>query len=230
MSALQGCSVGINLATSLPGPSGRGDFAANDRLRAEGTASWIAACETAGIERVIQQSIGMMCASGDDGWTDEAHLFPASGDTVVERAFLATQAMEHAVVASKLDWLILRGGLFYGPGTGFDDGWIARAAAGKLRLPGDGSGYVSLNHIADMASATLAALRRWPSRDCLIICDDAPAPWRDVFDHVAAIAGGQKPESGGPLGFPSFRLRNARAKDKLDWQPFYRDFRSGLAR
>src|SRR5687767_11883801 len=39
--AVAGCDVGVNLATSLPGPSGRGDFAANDRLRRDGTPIWI---------------------------------------------------------------------------------------------------------------------------------------------------------------------------------------------
>lgn len=230
IAALQGCSIGINLATSLPGPSGRGDFEANDRLRANGTANWIAACSAAGVGRVIQQSIGMICASGDDSWTDEAALYPATSDTVTGRAFLATQAMEAAIAASPLDWIILRGGLFYGPGTGFDDGWIARAAAGKLRTPGDGGDYVSLTHIADMAAATVAAIEAGESRETMIVCDDAPAPWRDVFGHVAAIAGGPPPQTGGAPGFPSFRLRNSKAKDLLGWRPFHGDFRSGLAR
>jgi nucleoside-diphosphate-sugar epimerase len=227
---LKGCSVGINLATSLPGPSGRGDFEANDRVRAEGVGNWIGACAAAGVSRVIQQSIGMICASGDAHWTDESHTFPATPDTVVGRAFIATQTMEKAIAASPLDWIILRGGLFYGPGTGFDDGWIGRAAAGKLKLPGDGGAYVSLCHIEDMAAATVASIQRWPSRETLIVCDDAPATWVGVFGHVAAIAGGPAPLPGGPMGFPSFRLRNDRAKEKLGWQPFYRSYQMGLAR
>src|SRR5262250_2293857 len=40
-SGLDGCDVGVNLATTLPGPSGRGDFAANDRLRRDGTPIWV---------------------------------------------------------------------------------------------------------------------------------------------------------------------------------------------
>jgi nucleoside-diphosphate-sugar epimerase len=227
---LQDCSIGINLATSLPGPSGRGNVEANDRVRAEGAANWVAACAAAGVGRVIQQSIGMICASGDDSWTDERDLFPAAADTVTGRAFLATRRMEETITASPLDWIILRGGLFYGPGTGFDDGWFGRAAVGKLRCPEDGAAFVSLAHIADMASATLAAVARWPSRETLIVCDDAPARWRDVFGHVAVLAGGPAPPAGGPPGFPSFRLRNDRAKDLLGWTPHYRDFRAGLAR
>lgn len=228
--ALHEASIAINLATSLPGPSGRGDFDANDRLRAQGTATWVAACSTAGVARVIQQSIGMICASGDATWTDETQLFPAKADTVTGRAFLATQAMEAAIASSPLDWLILRGGLFYGPGTGFDDGWVSRALAGKLRTPGDGDEYVSLAHIADMARATVAAIRAWNSRKTFIVCDDAPVLWRDLFHHVAMMTGAPEPQTGGAPGFPSFRLRNARAKEALNWAPLYRDFRMGLAR
>ena len=138
--------------------------------------------------------------------------------------------MEELVTASALDWVILRGGLFYGPGTGFDDGWHALAAAGKLRLPGDGSDFVSLVHIADMATATVATLRRWPSRARLIVCDDAPSQWRDVFGYVAALAGQGTVEPGGRAGFPSFRLKNARARETLAWTPTYPSFREGLSR
>ena len=47
---LDGCEVGINLATSLPGPSGRGDYDVNDRVRREGAPLWVEACRAAGVE------------------------------------------------------------------------------------------------------------------------------------------------------------------------------------
>ena len=46
---LEGCDVGINLATSLPGPTGRGDYATNDRARREGTPIWVRACRDTGV-------------------------------------------------------------------------------------------------------------------------------------------------------------------------------------
>lgn len=228
--AFEGCAVAINLATSLPGPSGRGDFAANDRLRVEGGTKFLRACKAAGVRRVIQQSIGFVNASGDARWSDEAFVFAPVSDTVATRAIAAALSMEEGVRASGLDWAILRGGLFYGPGTGFDDGWFARAAAGKLRVPGDGSSYVSLVHITDMARATIAALGKWPSRETLIVCDDEPAQWRELFGFIAACVGQEAPTAGAPEGFPSFRLKNARAKQLLDWQPMYSSYRQGLMR
>jgi nucleoside-diphosphate-sugar epimerase len=227
---LAGCDVGINLATSLPGPSGRGDFATNDRVRREGTPVWVAACRDAGVPRIVQQSIAMVNAAGADAWGDEDTAYAGPRDDVAGLAAAAALAMEDAVRGSDRDWLILRGGLFYGPGTGFDDDWFARAQAGRLRMPGDGSDYVSLVHIADMAEATVAAVERWPSRRTLIVADDEPAPWRDVFAYVAAVAGAAPPSPGGRQGLPSFRVRNGRARDALAWAPIYATYRAGLAR
>jgi nucleoside-diphosphate-sugar epimerase len=226
---LEGCDVGVNLATSLPGPSDRGDYEANDRLRRDGTPIWVEACRAAGVKRLIQQSIAMVNAAGG-AWADEDTVFAASEDNLATRAIAASVAMEDAVRGSDLDWIILRGGLFYGPGTGFDDDWFARAQAGKLRLPGDGTDYVSLVHIADMARATVAALERWPSRQALIVADDEPARWRDVFGHIAQLVSAPAPAAGGRQGFPSFRVRNARAREALNWAPFYANYRIGLAR
>lgn len=229
IAGLEGCDIGINLATSLPGPSGRGSYEENDRVRRDGAPIWVTACRKAGVKRTIQQSIAMLHASGTDAWSDEDSPF-ALGDSIAGRANAASVAMEEAVRASDLDWIILRGALFYGPGTGFDDDWFARAREGKLRLPGDGSGYVSLLHIGDMAAATAVAAKIWPSRQTLIVADDEPAQWRDVFGFIAQSVGAPAPQPGGREGFPSFRVRNARAKAALNWAPFYTSYRVGLIR
>jgi nucleoside-diphosphate-sugar epimerase len=230
VAALEGCALGINLATSLPGPSGRGDFEANDRLRRDGTPIWVEACREARVPRVIQQSIAMVNGVEGDAWSDEDTVGSSATNEGAARAIEAALTMERVVRSSGLDCLILRGGLFYGPGTGFDDDWFARAQSGKLRLPGEGDTFVSLIHIADMAEATVAAIERWPRRDTLIIADDAPARWREIFSYVAHVAGAAEPPSGGRLGFPNFRVRNTRAREALAWEPFYADFRAGLAR
>jgi nucleoside-diphosphate-sugar epimerase len=228
--AFKGCSVALNLATSLPGPSGRGDFAANDKLRIEGVPNFVSACRNAGVAKIMQQSIGWVAASGNADWSDEDAVYRSATESISSHAIAAALTMEQTIKLSDLDWLILRGGLFYGPGTGFDEGWFARAAAGKLRLPGDGTEYVSLVHIADMALATVAAVERWPSRSVLTVCDNEPVQWRDLFGFICASAGINRPEPGGPPGFPSFRLRNTRAVTALGWQPFYKSYREGLAR
>lgn len=225
------CELAINLATSLPSPTGQGgDYAGNDRLRREGTALWVNACQAAGVPRVLQQSIAMIHAGGGSDWADESTFNDLGEGSIAAAAIGAVRSMEATVEQSSLDWAILRGGLFYGPGTGFDEDWFARAQAGRLRLPEEGADYVSLLHIADMATATMAAIERWPSRKALIIADDQPAPWRDVFRHVCAMAGSAPPQPGGRALMPSFRVSNRRARETLNWAPIYTDYRAGLAR
>jgi uncharacterized protein YbjT (DUF2867 family) len=147
---LEGCDVAINLATSLPSPAkAGGDFNLNDRLRREGVPIFLHACAGAGVPRVFQQSIAMVHCGGGDAWADETTAFPPPPESTAGRAIMAARDMEAAVAASALDWLVLRGALFYGPGTGFDDDWFARARAGKLQLPQTGEDYVTLVHIAD---------------------------------------------------------------------------------
>jgi nucleoside-diphosphate-sugar epimerase len=228
---LAGCDVAVNLATTLPSPAREGgDFAKNDQLRREGTTIFVRACRDAGVARILQQSIAMTHAGSGDAWADETTLHPVDESTLAGAAIAAVRAMQATIEASSLDWLVLRGGLFYGPGTGFDEDWFARAKAGKLRLPGDGSDYVSLVHISDMAAATVAAIERWPSRQALIVADDRPAPWRDVLSYVCAVAKSDPPQPGGRALMPSFRVRNARAKEALSWAPLYTDYRAGLVR
>lgn len=227
---LAGCDVALNLATSLPAPGKTtGDYAANDRLRREGAPVFVRACREAGVARIVQQSIAMTHAGGGDELADETSFHPAD-TSVAGAAIEAVRATEAVVAESGLDWLVLRGALFYGPGTGFDDDWFERARSSRLRLPGDGSDWISLVHIADMATATVAALRRWPSRQALIVADDEPARWRDVLGYVAAIAGAAEPPPGGRAMMPSLRVSNRRAKELLAWQPAYPSWRLGLLR
>lgn len=227
---LDGCDVAINLATSLPGPTSQGDYAKNDQLRRDGTPIWVRACRDAGVPRILQQSIAMTHAGGGDAWADETTFHPVGQEGIAAAAIAAVRDMEATIGKSGLDWLVLRGGLFYGPGTGFDDDWFARARAGKLRLPEEGSDYVSLVHIADMAAATVAAIARWPSRQALIVADDHPAPWRDVLAYVCSVVGSNPPQPGGRALMPSFRVKNRQARELLSWAPTYADYRAGLVR
>ena len=226
---LAGCDLAINLATGLPMPGARGvDFSANDRLRREGVPNWVQAGRDAGVPRILQQSIALVHAGPAGILTDETTLLPPDLTTVTGQAIDATLQMEATIRRSDLDWVILRGAYFYGPGTGVDVMWMAQARDGKLRMPGDGTDYMSLLHIADMAQATMAAIAVWPNRQALIIADDRPATASEILGHAAALAGGPPPQPGGRGWGRSYRVSNARARHVLGWAPAYPDYRSGL--
>lgn len=82
----------------MVGPNAAAAAAANARIRDEGTANLIAAAKAAGAERFLAQSIAFIPGAGPE--TRERH----------ER-----QVLDHGGV-------VLRYGMFYGPGTYHEDG------------------------------------------------------------------------------------------------------------
>jgi nucleoside-diphosphate-sugar epimerase len=222
--AFAGCDAVINLATSVPRPGHAPDFALNDRIRREGTRSVIDACGAAGISRLVQQSIAMIHAGGGGCWIDESS--PVRPTSITQSAV----DMEALVTASDRQWIILRGGLFYGPGTGREDDWFARATEGTLKIPGEGTDFASLIHVADMADATAVAVERAASRSTFLVGDDHPSSWRDLLTYAAATVRAAAPPLGGPVTLPSFRASTRRLRETLDWAPRYPNVQAGLAR
>jgi nucleoside-diphosphate-sugar epimerase len=205
----------------VPRPGAAGDWSRNDQVRRAGTRNLLQAARAAGVRRYVQQSIVFLYAGAGDAWLDEtAPLDPGGLSSALE--------MEQQVRASGLEWCILRGGAFYGAGTGQEEHWRAQAQAGQLRLPGDGQAFISLIHSADMARAVALAAEAAPSGSLFNVVDDEPARWSALLGFVAAQAGAAEPAAGGPAR-PSLRCRNQQLKQALGWQPAYPTYRSGLA-
>jgi nucleoside-diphosphate-sugar epimerase len=122
----------------------------------------------------------------------------------------------------------LRDGALYGPGTGREEHWRALARSGELRFPGDGSDYISLFHVADLAECFVLATERGPSGSIASVVDDRPTTYRELFAYIALLEGVAVPTGGGASNFPSFRVSNSEAREILGWRPFYRSYRSGL--
>lgn len=91
----------------------------NARLRDEGTRSLVAAAAGAGARRIIAQSIGFIYAEGPTPHREEDPLLPEThpvyGGTVT-----GVLSLERQVLGAPLEGVVLRYGMFYGPGTGFD--------------------------------------------------------------------------------------------------------------
>jgi len=222
-SIVGGCDAALHLATAIPKPGPKMDWSLNDRIRTDGTRNLIKACRAENVRHYVQQSIAMILG-GSDEWRDEDG--PVLADHAVYRSAVE---MENLVRDSDLDWRIVRGGLFYGPGTGREELYRAALAKGELRLPGDGSAYVSLIHVADMAAAVVAATQAPTSRLTVNAVDDHPATYAELFGFLAAQAGTPPAAPGSPPGMASFRIGNQLAKQRLGWRPFYPDFRAGMA-
>jgi len=219
--AVATCDTVIHAATAIPKAGAPVDWSVNDRIRREGTANLIAACRSERVENYIQQSIAHLVANGTQQLLDEtAPLHPS----VVTQSAVE---MEHLVEKCPLRWTILRGGIFYGPGTGQEAVWRAMARNAQLRIPLDGSAYISLVHVADYARAIVDAVEAPSVGATFNVVDDEPVSYKDLFHHIAAVETAPAPGDGAPQVWASCRVSNRRFKEAFGWQPCYATYRSG---
>jgi nucleoside-diphosphate-sugar epimerase len=111
----------------------------NARLRDVGTRNLVAAAVAAGAQRMVAQSLAFVYAPGPTPYGEDAPLClddPAYGETA-----RAVASLERQVLAAPLTGIVLRYGMLYGPGTGFD------VPAGSCAL-----------HVDDAADAARRAL------------------------------------------------------------------------
>lgn len=217
-------------------------YDANDRIRSEGTAALLDAALELGVRRYILQSIAFLYAPEGDWvknegarpWTDAPAPFGRSVGVLVDN--------ERKLAEAPLEGVVLRYGFFYGPGTHYaSDGAIA-AQVRKRAFPlvGGGAGTFSYIHIADAASATVAAVERG-TPGIYNIVDDDPAPMRKWLPAYAAALGARRPlrvpgwlarlVAGSYVVAAATSLRgatNAKAKRELGWTPTVPSWREGF--
>ena len=151
--------------------------------------------------------------------------------------------MERRILGTPgLDGLVLRFGLWYGPGTSLaPDGYTANEVR-RRRYPvvGDGGGVFSFVHVDDAVEATVAAVERG-GPGAYNVCDDDPAPAREWLPAYAKALGAPPPRHvprwlarlivGSFTTSVMTELRgasNAKAKRELGWQPRYPTWREGF--
>jgi nucleoside-diphosphate-sugar epimerase len=92
----------------------------NAHLREIGTRNLVAAATQAGVTRMIAQSIAFVYEPGPTPYMEESPLLnfedPAYGMTSK-----AVASLERQVLEAPFEGIVLRYGLLYGPGTGFDE-------------------------------------------------------------------------------------------------------------
>jgi nucleoside-diphosphate-sugar epimerase len=237
----------VNELTDLPqrlNPRKLGEYyAANNRVRREGTINLLDAARGAGVRRfLVQGSAYWYAQTGGPVKTEEAPLY-LDAPPPIGPAVETIKDVEDAVLsAAGIEGVVLRYGFFYGPGTWYaKDGDVGRQIR-KRRYPmiGHGEGTYSFIHIDDAASATVAALES-ARPGVYNVADDEPttaAEWMPVF---AEALGAKRPTRvpafvarlivGDAIVKWSLGLRgasNAKIKTELGWRPRYASWRQGF--
>lgn len=211
---LEGCDAAAHMATALRrGSPGLGTTNTTAALRIEGTTKLLRASERAAVRRYVQQSIAFAYVETGDEWVTESTPLRDAGAIGG-----VTMEMESLVRAADLEWMILRGGIFVGPGT-FQDDTVAGLRAGTERVPGDGSNWVSFVHVADYADAVALALDA-PEAGATLNINAEPMRNREYYERLAEALGVAMPEFDpeAPMR-QSFRCSNAAAREVLGWAP-----------
>ena len=123
----------------------------NARLRDEGTRNLVTAAVDAGARRLIAQSISFVYADGPLPHGEADPLLPLSHPVYGETAE-GVRSLERQVIDAPLEGIVLRYGLLYGPGTGFDApiapgiGACGRGGQGCRARGHDGAGWRLQRH------------------------------------------------------------------------------------
>ncbi len=196
-----------------------------NRLRTEGTSTLLAVARETGAERFVTASAFFGYGFSDHGPQPigEAEAF-GQHDDPVQRALLSNEQQVRAAGGSAL-----RYGLVYGTGSS-----PVVAAGWQGVLP-----YV---HVADAASASVAALTHAKRGEAYNIANDESASWVEL-QQAAAIAAGRPlpravpawlvrasaPFAAELIAGTSMRLSMAKARRELRWRPQFATYAEGLA-
>jgi UDP-glucose 4-epimerase len=216
--AFDGADAVVNLLTHVPGAQRMADpsaWAENDRLRTEASAAIASAARTAGVKRLVQESIAFVYADGGDAWLDEDSPVVGGGITTT-----ALTAERNARELFDGDTVVLRFGLFMGPDSGSTRAALEAARAGSSIAVGPPEAYRPTLWLDDAAAAIAAALRV-PAGTYNVV--DAEPPTNAEIDAALAAAVGvealrTRVPQDGPLA-RSQRVSSRRLREASSWAP-----------
>ncbi|MGH2728876.1 MAG: NAD-dependent epimerase/dehydratase family protein [Actinomycetota bacterium] len=230
----------VSLLTRLPkrGPTSIRHLRPNARVHREGTANIVRAARTAGVDRVVAESVIFRYGYGTLPPMLREDQPAAEPPAFVKGALDAVGALESSVIGA--GGVVLRYGVFYGRDTGHQQFMAKMLARGMMLLPGGEVGSLSWIHVDDAATATVAALERGRSGEVYNICDDEPVSFWGFTGKLAKVIGA-KPPKAIPIAvaekvarYPALfmtstiTMSNEKAKRELGWTPRYASVGDGL--
>jgi nucleoside-diphosphate-sugar epimerase len=128
------------------------------RVNVDGTRALLAACTSAGVERVVYLSSLSVYGLGQHRGTDEAAPLRYSNDTYIDSKIDAERMVRVLVDRGGPEVVILRPGFVYGPGDRlFLPKLLDALARRQFVYVGDGSKLLNLSYVDDVAAAMLLA-------------------------------------------------------------------------
>jgi nucleoside-diphosphate-sugar epimerase len=225
----------IHQLTALPkgGPKRARELSATNRLRIDGTRNLLDAAIAAGATRLIGGSFAPIAQP-------HAEL-PASAREGAEAiASMESQILE-ASRTRRIEGIVLRYGLFYGPHNPATDQMVALVRRRLLPIVRGDRSLLPCIHVDDAVAATIAALDRGVPGGVYEIVDDRPVSMTEIVTAIAEYTGAPAPRTVPAwlvrlltpymAGITSLRVpvSNARARAELGWQPRYATWREGLS-
>jgi nucleoside-diphosphate-sugar epimerase len=232
----------IHAATAIPSKvsSNREEWAANDRLRREGTKALTAAAAKVGAKTYIQQSVVWVARPVDDSFFDESTKVDEP-DELYRSAFDGEQIASEAGEYYGFNVSVLRCGGFYAPDAHHTRTFALGLLKRRLPLIGGGTAVSANLHADDAASAFIAAVEAG-KQGLWHVTDNEPATIRDMLFDFARCLGAPAPRRIPawlarlfvPKGVIRFFTRSTRTSNRLfcaemGWAPLYPSFRAGLA-
>lgn len=220
------------------------EVVATNRLRTEGTQVLLDAARAAGAKRFIAQG-NIMWSNERSGSRVKTELDPLDPHPPrpMKAALDAMRKLERMVPsASGMLGIVLRYGVFYGPGTSIaPEGEVVEAVhARKLPIIGGGAGVWSWIHIDDAARATQLAVESGEPGVYNIV-DDEPAEVSEWLPDLAEAIGAKPPrripawlgrliigEAGVCMMTQIRGSSNAKAQKAFGWQLLYPSWRKGF--
>jgi len=238
------CEGILHLATAIPtkARTTTADWKMNDLIRREGTRNLVEAAKLHKCRLYVQQSLTLIYGEQNGNWVDEQMPIPDKQPSILESAVDMEGIVQEAITEHDLPAIILRFGSFYSHDSAQTRDMLQLVQKGFFPIVGDGSYYWNLIHVDDAAGAVVKAVENYEAGlgQTFNVCDDGPVQYRELLRFIADRPGARKPMriprflARWMLGshvvdsiFSSFRCRNQKIKEGLDWTPQFQTYREG---